>query len=147
MSEYSCIPKTAFGLFAGQIVMLALMTRIDLQVLCTFSDSKIIISQTRLLWAFSYAHNLGFSSSSADYLDAAKSGYAFLQKNFFDQVHGGYYWSTDAKGNPVDKDKYQEGMLLRQTMEPSNKNKNGVKYVLKRNGYSCRSIIHHPFFL
>lgn len=44
-----------------------------------------------------------------NYLEAARTGYGFLQKHLLDPVHGGYYWSTNDKGEVLDDRKYLQG--------------------------------------
>ena len=54
-----------------------------------------VISQTRLLWVFSHAHILGYSTPQHDYLEAAAQGYAYLTETMLDRQYGGFYWKTD----------------------------------------------------
>ncbi|GMH45195.1 hypothetical protein BSKO_13152 [Bryopsis sp. KO-2023] len=71
--------------------------------------TKTLVSQPRLLWALSWAHVHGFSEPGKDYLAAAKSGYDFIVKNFWDEEDKGYIFSTDISGAPVDEGKYLQG--------------------------------------
>lgn len=54
-----------------------------------------LVSQARLLWVFSHAHILGYSTDQHDYLKAAEHGYSYLIEKMLDRQHGGFYWKTD----------------------------------------------------
>ncbi len=70
---------------------------------------KQIVTQSRMIWAFSRAHLAGFSDSNRNYLAAAMQGYHFLLDHFLDQKNGGYFWSTDLQGKPVNDGKFLYG--------------------------------------
>lgn len=70
---------------------------------------KQIVTQARMVWGFSHAHRKGYRSDSRDYLKAAEQGYRFLLRDFLDREHGGYYWTTDLDGRPVNDRKYLYG--------------------------------------
>ncbi|MCD6339155.1 MAG: AGE family epimerase/isomerase [Verrucomicrobia bacterium] len=70
---------------------------------------KQLVTQSRMIWAFSTAHRLGFSDSRRDYLQAADLGYRFLTGKMLDPVYGGYYWKTDAEGGAVNSRKFLYG--------------------------------------
>ena len=63
-------------------------------------DTKQLVSQARLVWVFAHAHAGGYDDSSR-YLDAARRGQEFLLEHFRDDEHGGYRWTTDRVGQPV----------------------------------------------
>jgi cellobiose epimerase len=73
---------------------------------------KQVVTQARLVWGFSRAHRAGFGRGSGRYLRAAESGYRFLVDRFRDPVHGGYYWTTDPAGRPVDRRKILYGQAF-----------------------------------
>ena len=50
-----------------------------------------LVSQARLLWVFSHAHLLGYSTPQHDYLKRAAHGYAYLIETMLDREHGGFY--------------------------------------------------------
>ena len=52
-----------------------------------------VVSQARLLWVFSHAHLLGYSTPQHDYLKSAAHGYAYLIETMLDRQHGGCYWN------------------------------------------------------
>src|SRR5262245_47582458 len=51
-----------------------------------------LVSQARLLWVFSHAHLLGYSTSEHDYLKCAAHGYWYLIEAMLDRQYGGFYW-------------------------------------------------------
>jgi cellobiose epimerase len=70
---------------------------------------KQLVTQTRMIWGFSHAHLKGFSDDKRNYLKAAEQGYHFLQDHFLDKENGGYYWTTDLTGQPLDPRKLVYG--------------------------------------
>ena len=58
---------------------------------------RSLVAQTRILWVFSLAHRLGYSSSKLDYLSAATHGFRYLSTTMRDRERGGFYWKTHAK--------------------------------------------------
>ncbi len=78
------------------------------------ATEKQIVTQARMLWGFSHAARKGLTDGKYDYLDAARQGYEFIRKKFFDPEHGGYYWTTDLEGNPLDRRKivYGESFVI-----------------------------------
>ncbi len=78
------------------------------------ATEKQLVTQSRMIWGFSHAHLHGFSDSKHNYLAAAEQGYRFLQAHFLDRTNGGYYWTTDLKGEPLDRRKilYGESFVI-----------------------------------
>ena len=74
--------------------------------------TKQLVAQARLLWGFSHASRAGFGPDPAMYLDAARSGYRYLRAHQFDAVNGGYYWTTSASGQPLDRRKILYGQAF-----------------------------------
>jgi mannobiose 2-epimerase len=68
------------------------------------SDDKQVVSQARLVWVLAHAHVHGFDDGSV-YLDAASQGRQFLLEHFLDRARGGYRWTTDRFGRPVNDTK------------------------------------------
>jgi len=61
---------------------------------------KAVILNTRLLWALSeIAHVDGEGA------DLAERAAAYITDNFFDDEHGGLYWTLDASGRPTNRRK------------------------------------------
>ncbi len=75
---------------------------------------KQIVTQARMIWGFSHAHIKGLSDGSRNYLKAAEQGYRFLLDHFLDKEYGGYYWTTDLAGKPLDQRKllYGEAFVI-----------------------------------
>jgi len=72
-------------------------------------SEKQIVTQSRMVWAFSRAHLAGFSDTNRNYLQAATQGYHFLLDHFLDRRYGGYFWSTDLEGKPLNDGKFLYG--------------------------------------
>ena len=61
------------------------------------SNVRHLVAQTRILWVFSIAHRLGYSSAKRDYLSAATHGFQYLTTTMLDRERGGFYWKTHEK--------------------------------------------------
>ena len=70
---------------------------------------KQVVTQSRMVWAFSRAHLAGLDTTNRNYLQAAAQGYHFLVDHFLDSRNGGYFWSTDLKGKPANDGKFLYG--------------------------------------
>jgi mannobiose 2-epimerase len=75
----------------------------------TPATEKQLVTQSRMIWGFSHAHLKGFSDTKRNYLKAAEQGYRFLLDHFLDREEGGYYWTTDVQGKPLDQRKIVYG--------------------------------------
>ena len=73
---------------------------------------KQIVTQARMVWGFSHAHLNGLSNGRRNYLEAAEQGYRFLLHHFLDQQNGGYYWTTDLAGKPLNERKLLYGQAF-----------------------------------
>ncbi|MDY0099685.1 MAG: AGE family epimerase/isomerase [Bacteroidales bacterium] len=62
-------------------------------------DEKSLIAQTRCLYTVSSAHRAGYGNGKLAGL--AEHGFDYLINRMWDEVHGGFYWMTDRKGNLV----------------------------------------------
>ena len=71
-----------------------------------------LISQARLLWVFSHAHLLGYSTPQHDYLKAAAHGYSYLIETMLDREYGGFYWKTDIKRGVIESHKILYGQSM-----------------------------------
>lgn len=69
----------------------------------TGSD-KFLTLQARQLWFFSLLAHRGIQTEAS--LAAAKQGYDFLCRKFYDINHGGYFAKTSRDGQPVDRRKH-----------------------------------------
>jgi mannobiose 2-epimerase len=71
-----------------------------------------VVSQCRLLWVFSHAHLLGYSTPQHDYLKAAAQGYSYLIETMLDRQHGGFYWKTDVNRGVIEPHKILYGQSI-----------------------------------
>ena len=71
-----------------------------------------LVSQSRLLWVFSHAHLLGYSTPERDYLKRAATGYSYLIDSMLDRQHGGFYWKTDVNRGVVEPHKLLYGQSM-----------------------------------
>jgi mannose/cellobiose epimerase-like protein (N-acyl-D-glucosamine 2-epimerase family) len=71
-----------------------------------------VVSQSRLLWVFSHAHVLGYSTPQHDYLDAAAHGYRYLTETMLDREYGGCYWKTDVNRGVLEPHKILYGQSM-----------------------------------
>ena len=71
-----------------------------------------LISQARLLWVFSHAHLLGYSTAQYDYLSAATHGYSYLIDRMLDRQHGGFYWKADVNHGVIEPLKILYGQSM-----------------------------------
>ncbi len=73
---------------------------------------KQIVTQSRMIWAFSLAQIEGYSDPRRNYLSAATQGYHFLLDHFLDRQNGGYFWTTDLDGKSVNDCKLLYGQAF-----------------------------------
>ena len=71
-----------------------------------------VISQARLIWVFSHAHLLGYSTPEHDYLKAAEHGYSYLIETMLDREYGGFYWKTDVNRGVIEPHKILYGQSM-----------------------------------
>ncbi|MEV6317360.1 AGE family epimerase/isomerase [Streptomyces sp. NPDC051776] len=65
------------------------------------NSKKYLITQARMIWAFSaFAQHRPADAGSL--LEQALQGVDFLRKNFWDEAYGGFRWSTTRDGKPLD---------------------------------------------
>ena len=65
-----------------------------------------------MLWVFSHAHSLGYSTHQHDYLKAAEHGYSYLIETMLDRQHGGFYWKTDIERGVTEPHKIFYGQSI-----------------------------------
>jgi mannobiose 2-epimerase len=73
---------------------------------------KQVVTQSRMVWAFSLAQLEGYSDTNRNYLQAAAQGYHFLLDHFRDRQNGGYFWTTDLDGKPINACKLLYGQAF-----------------------------------
>jgi mannose/cellobiose epimerase-like protein (N-acyl-D-glucosamine 2-epimerase family) len=71
-----------------------------------------LVSQSRLLWVFSHAHILGYSTPQHDYLKRAAQGYSYLIETMLDREQGGFYWKTDVNRGVIEPHKILYGQAM-----------------------------------
>jgi mannobiose 2-epimerase len=73
-----------------------------------------LVSQARLIWVFSHAHILGYSTPLRDYQKAAAHGYSYLIKTMLDRQCGGFYWRADIDRGVIEplKTLYGQSMAI-----------------------------------
>jgi mannobiose 2-epimerase len=78
------------------------------------ASEKQLVTQSRMIWGFSHAKLKGLEDGQRDYLRAAEQGYRFLLAHFLDLEHGGYFWTTDPAGKPLNQRKivYGESFVI-----------------------------------
>ncbi|MGH7972045.1 MAG: AGE family epimerase/isomerase, partial [Limisphaerales bacterium] len=78
------------------------------------ATEKQLVTQSRMIWGFSHAYLKKLGDAKHDYLKAAEQGYRFLIDHFLDRDMGGYYWTTDLTGKPLDQRKivYGESFVI-----------------------------------
>src|SRR5512140_3295845 len=78
------------------------------------ATDKQLVTQARMVWGFSHAQINKLGDGKRDYLEAARQGYNFLLAHFLDREHGGYFWTTDLSGKPLNTRKivYGESFVI-----------------------------------
>jgi mannobiose 2-epimerase len=71
-----------------------------------------LVSQSRLIWVFSRAHLLGYSTLQRDYLKRAATGYSYLIETMLDRQYGGFYWKTDVNRGVIESHKLLYGQSM-----------------------------------
>ena len=68
-----------------------------------------LVLNARILWTFSAAFNL---TNDKSYLQMADRAYHYLTTGFIDKTFGGFFWSIDKYGQPVETKKQVYGMAF-----------------------------------
>ena len=78
------------------------------------SHLRSLVGQSRILWVFSLAHRLGYSTPKHDYLPAAAHGFQYLTSAMLDRERGGFYWKTHDKLGVTESSKilYGQGFAI-----------------------------------
>jgi len=72
--------------------------------------TKMIVTQARMVWYFSYLFNTGWGGKEE--LEAAKHGYQFLRDHMWDPENGGFFWEVDYQGQVLNPDKITYGQAF-----------------------------------
>ena len=85
--------------------------RVDAQNQPDPSAAKAIVLNARILWTFSMAYR---TLRNPAYRQTADRAFAYIRDHFFDQKHGGVYWSLNPDGTPREAKKqlYGQGFAL-----------------------------------
>jgi cellobiose epimerase len=78
------------------------MGMIDFKGIPNPKAAKGLILNSRILWSFSTVY---LNLQDKAYLEMADRAYNYLDKFFFDEKFGGYYWMLDCTGKPIDEQK------------------------------------------
>ncbi len=72
---------------------------------------KGCILNGRILWSF--ASGARFFGND-EYKNAAKRSFDYIAKHFYDKQNGGFFWSLNADGTPLDtkKQAYAQGFMI-----------------------------------
>jgi cellobiose epimerase len=91
------------------------------------ATEKQLVTQSRMVWGFAHAHRKGLSTADRNYLKAAEQGYRFLLAHFLDPENGGYYWTTDLAGKPLNQRKivYGQSFVMYALVEYSRASRDG----------------------
>ena len=68
---------------------------------------KTLVCQTRMIFTAASAHRAGLGDGA--FLDIAAQGVDFLLEHFYDEEHGGWYWTCERDGTPVNRTKIGYG--------------------------------------
>jgi len=68
---------------------------------------KTLVCQTRMIYTYSSLHRAGIGEGRA--LEVAQQGVEFLLDRFWDDKHGGWYWTTEQDGTPLNDNKIAYG--------------------------------------
>lgn len=75
---------------------------------------KYMVTQSRMLWGFSYLAPFAHPEDRPRMKAAADQGFEFFKKYFFDPMYGGVYWMLNRDGSVADPAKlvYGEGFAI-----------------------------------
>ncbi len=73
------------------------------------SDEKYIVTQSRMVWGFSYLRRFADPKDQSAVEAAAKQGFRFLIDAFWDKTNGGFFWKVNRDGSVADPSKLTYG--------------------------------------
>jgi mannose 2-epimerase len=68
---------------------------------------KTLLGHARMVYTYASAHRVGFGEGQ--FLDMARQGVEFLLDHFLDRSHGGWYWTAEQDGTPLNQSKLTYG--------------------------------------
>ena len=83
------------------------LTYFDRDGRATGETVKTLVCQTRMIYTFSSLVRSGFLEDKA--LSIAQGGVEFLIDHFWDEEHGGWFWTTERDGSPLNESKIVYG--------------------------------------
>lgn len=83
------------------------LTYLDAKGNPTGEGVKTLVCQTRMIFTFASIHRAGFTN--AGFLQRAAQGVDFLIDHFWDHEHGGWFWTTERDGTPINTSKIMYG--------------------------------------
>ena len=69
---------------------------------------KTLLCQARMIFTYASAHRAGLGEGKC--LEIAREGVEFVLEHFWDREHGGWYWTAERNGSPINKSKLTYGM-------------------------------------
>lgn len=73
----------------------------------TDETEKTLVCQLRMIFTFAEIHRAGLGQEQA--LGIAQQGFEFLINHFWDNTHGGWFWTTEQDGTPINRSKLGYG--------------------------------------
>lgn len=73
----------------------------------TGEDVKTLLCQARMIYTYSSAHRAGYGGGAC--LPIARQGVDFVLAHFWDDAHGGWYWTAERDGAPLNTSKLTYG--------------------------------------
>ena len=68
---------------------------------------KTLVCQLRMVFTYSSAHRAGYGGGK--FIEFARQGVHFLIEHFWDGEHGGWYWTCERDGTPINMSKLSYG--------------------------------------
>lgn len=68
---------------------------------------KTLLCQARMIFSYSLAHRKGYGNGA--FLERARQGVQFVIRHFWDETHGGWFWTAERDGTPLDRKKIVYG--------------------------------------
>ena len=84
------------------------LTYLDRDGKPTGETEKTQLCQTRMIYTYSSVHRAGLGEGKA--LEIARQGVDFLLDHFWDDEYGGWFWTCDKAGNPINESKLTYGL-------------------------------------
>ncbi len=86
------------------------LTHFDRNGAPTGATEKTFLMQIRMLYTMAAAHRSGYGDGRC--AELAREGADFLLQHYEDHEHGGWFWSADRSGTPIDRRKIGYGQCF-----------------------------------